>query len=476
MTQNGVCPPAAATYNKLVSPPVVSRARTVAFAALILTYFLYFSWDRLPVHFSSDDMMNMAYHWSLPPVRLLLAQFAIWQGVHRPMAGLFYTSLFGLFGLNPVPFHAVIALFELGVVCLMYRLATLLRCGSAVAVLVAFVASYHVGLVDLFYNIAYCYDVLCCFFYLSALTYYIRIRQAGGSPRGHQWGLLAALYVCALNSKEMAVTLPVIVLAYEWCYHRAQFRLRGPITSGILIAAALNLVFIYGAVFGSQGLTHESGYQPVFSLGRIVAFQRTSLADLLFLDRTLGWKAILALWVILFVLAWKRADPALRFCWLMMVVTPLPIEFLEGRGRACLYIPLAAWAIFASTLVVRLVGVVRPPVIRHTLLAVCLLLWADYNRFNKIHYVKPAMADLGRQTWEVIGQIRALHPRARPHSLVVFLDDPFPAWDMLFIARLWFRDRTVRIELQSKMPLAAAELAQADSVFTFESGRLVQVK
>jgi hypothetical protein len=47
---------------------------------------------------------------------------------------------------------------------------------------------------------------------------------------------------------------------------------------------------------------------------------------------------------------------------------------------------------------------------------------------------------------------------------------------MLFIARLWFRDRTVRIELQSKMPLAAAELAQADSVFTFESGRLVQVK
>ena len=464
------------TYNELVSPPVVSRARTVVFAALILTYFLYFSWDRLPVHFSSDDMMNMAYHWSFTPARLLLAQFAIWQGVHRPMAGLFYTSLFGLFDLNPLPFHVVIALFELAVVYLMYRLATLLRCGSAVAVLVAFVACYHVGLVDLFYNIAYCYDVLCCFFYLSALTYYIRIRQAGGSPRGRQWAILTALYVCALNSKEMAVTLPVVVLAYEWCYHRAQFRLWGPITSGILIAAAVTLVFICGAAFGPQGLAHEPGYGPVFSLGRIVAFQRTSLADLLFLDRTVGWKAILALWFILFLLARKPSNPALRFCWLMMVVTPLPIEFLEDRGRACLYIPLIAWAIFASTLVVRLVGVVRPPAIRCTLLAVCLLLWAGYNRFNKIHYVKPVMTGLGRQTWEVIGQIRALHPRARPHSLVVFLDDPFPGWDMLFIARLWFRDRTLRIELQSKMPLAAAELAQADSVFTFESGSLVQVK
>src|ERR1035438_9947505 len=149
MTQNGVCPPAAATYNKLVSLPTITRARTVTFAALILGYFLYFSYDRLPVHFSSDDMMNMTYHWSLPPVRLLLAQFTIWQGVHRPMGGLFYTLLFGLFGLNPVPFHVVIALFELGVVCLMYRLATLLPCASAVAILVAFVACYHIGLVDL---------------------------------------------------------------------------------------------------------------------------------------------------------------------------------------------------------------------------------------------------------------------------------------------------------------------------------------
>jgi hypothetical protein len=86
------------------------------------------------------------------------------------------------------------------------------------------------------------------------------------------------------------------------------------------------------------------------------------------------------------------------------------------------------------------------------------------------------MVDLGRQISDVIEQIRALHPTAHPNSLVVFLDDPFPGWDMFFIARLWFHDRTVRIELQSKIPLAAAELAQANSLFTFENGKLVQVK
>ena len=44
----------------------------------------------------------------------------------------------------------------------------------------------------------------------------------------------------------------------------------------------------------------------------------------------------------------------------------------------------------------------------------------------------------------MIQQFRALHPHVRPHSHVVFLNDPFSEWDMLFIADLWFRDRTVK--------------------------------
>src|SRR5207248_1131727 len=110
-------------YNR----PVNSRARTAAFAVLIVGYFLYFSWDRLGVRFSPDDMMNLSYHWSFRPVQLLVTQVAIWQGIHRSMGGLFYSSIFGIFGLNPVPFHIGMAAFELGVVCLLYRLARQLQ-------------------------------------------------------------------------------------------------------------------------------------------------------------------------------------------------------------------------------------------------------------------------------------------------------------------------------------------------------------
>jgi hypothetical protein len=59
---------------------------------------------------------------------------------------------------------------------------------------------------------------------------------------------------------------------------------------------------------------------------------------------------------------------------------------------------------------------------------------------------------------------------------VVFLNDPFEGWDMAFIAQLWFRDRSLEIRLDRKTPFTPEELAQADHVFTFADGRLLQVR
>jgi hypothetical protein len=84
------------------------------------------------------------------------------------------------------------------------------------------------------------------------------------------------------------------------------------------------------------------------------------------------------------------------------------------------------------------------------------------------------MAVLGRETWQVIEQFRALNPHVRPHSHVVFLNDPFREWDMLFIADLWFRDRTVTVHLQRLTPLPPQELARADYLFDYRDGKLLR--
>ena len=75
-----------------------------------------------------------------------------------------------------------------------------------------------------------------------------------------------------------------------------------------------------------------------------------------------------------------------------------------------------------------------------------------------------------------LDEFRALNPHVRPGSKVAFLDDPFHSWDMLFLAELWFRDRSVDIHVERHGPLTPEELAKVDYIFTFRNGKLVELK
>jgi hypothetical protein len=86
------------------------------------------------------------------------------------------------------------------------------------------------------------------------------------------------------------------------------------------------------------------------------------------------------------------------------------------------------------------------------------------------------MEALGAQTWQVIQQFRALNPHVRPRSHVVFLHDPFTEWDMLFIADLWFRDRSVTVNVQRLTPLPQPALDRADALFDYREGKLIRVR
>jgi hypothetical protein len=82
----------------------------------------------------------------------------------------------------------------------------------------------------------------------------------------------------------------------------------------------------------------------------------------------------------------------------------------------------------------------------------------------------------GRASNAIIAQFRALNPHVRPHSTVVFLNDPFEQYDMSLIAELWFHDRTLNIRLQKKTPFSEAELAKVDYLFDYRDGKLLLVR
>ncbi len=468
--------------------------RKFAFALLTLAYFLYFNWSGLWVRFASDDMMNMSIYWRLAPVRVLLSRFVPWSGAYRPMAGLFYLPLFKGFGLNPIPYHAVMLAILLGNLYLMYRFARRVGCGELQAALATLVLAYHGGMSMLYYNTAFIYDVLCFPFYLGAFLCYARVRAQGRLLRGGETALVMGLYLCALNSKEMALTLPIVLLAYEWFYHRPPVWnlreiatwLRGP-GRVMLYCVALNLVYLYGKGSGPNAMMKSSAYRPELSLQRVFAFETTAMGDLFMLWETFTWRGVLAVWVLLAYLAWRRPRPMLRFCWVWLMLTPLPLAVLEGRGAACLYIPLAGWAVFAAVVLTDVAGAAArfladEPLFRRVgytglfaaILCASFFFWAKQNDSLRRQFVSVAMADLGRQTADTIQQLRVLNPRVKAHSDVAFLNDPFDGWDMLFIAELWFRDRSLRFHLQRKVPLSAEELSRM-TVFDFQNGRLVQV-
>ena len=472
--------------------------RKFAFALLTLTYFLYFNWNGLWARFAPDDMMNMAIYWRQKPIRMVLHLFMPWRGDYRPMAGLFYLPLLDGFGLNPLPYHVVMLAILLGNLYLMYRFARCIGCGEVQSLLATLIVAYHAGLHMLYYNTTFIYDVLCFSFYMSAFLCYARVRAQGRLLRASETALVMGLYLFALDSKEMALTLPMVLLAYEWVYHSRNGRptawttrdivswLRGP-GRVMLYCVALNLVYLYGKAFGPDALLQSPGYRPALSLGRFFAFETTATGDLLLGWGTFTWRGVVAVWIALAYLAWRRQRPVLRFSWFFLMLTPLPLAVLVGRGAACLYIPLAGWAVFAAVVLTDVAGaaagfLTEEPFFRRAgyaalsavILCTSFFFWAKENDYMQRAVARHAIAVLGQQTADVIQQLRALNPRVKSGSDVAFLNDPFDDWDMAFIAELWFRDKNLRFHLQRKTSLSPEELAKM-TVFDFQNGRLVLV-
>jgi hypothetical protein len=461
-----------------------SRWQTPIIAAAVVIYCVAMSWERVTTYFAADDMMNLGNYFRLGPWAALESQLLLWKGYYRPMGAAFYLPLYYWFGLNPAPFQiAIVALLALNSL-LLFRLAVALGASELAAGLAALVAAYHAGLTSLQYNPDMIYDVLCFSFFVGGLLFYARIRGQGRRLRWHETAVFLLLYLCALNSKEMALTMPLVLAAYEWCYGKDNRSLTVAALTGAMAAASL-----YGKKFGVEPLLDKAAYQPIFSLPGFMAFQKGSLHDLLGLSGTPDWRGVLIVWAVATYLAWRRNQPLLRFSWAYMLVTPLPIAFLAGRLQGDLYIPLAGWAIFSSVILVDLAQagatfLAKEPLFRRlgrngafTLIIACgVLLWIDRMRYLKATEVKPAAAVQGTITARVIGQLRELNPRVPPRSQVVFLNDPFTDWDMTFIGMLWFGDRSIHIYNQRTEHLSAGELERMDHVFDFREGKLVQLK
>jgi hypothetical protein len=472
-----------------------SRGYALLAAASIAAFFFRFTAPSLRGYFSSDDNYNLYFAWHPPLTELLKANllFFLNSRFYRPLVAAWYRSIYHFAGFNPLPFHVSILIVLAANVWLTYAVARRLSGSREIGALSALLVSYHPNFAPLYFDTGFAYDVICYFFYFSAFLLYLRIRRRSGTARTWESAAFLLLYVCALNSKEMAITLPAFLGIYELLYERMPFRQARELgrwlahQGRLLVASTLLMaVFVAGRFLDRQNsLLSNQAYVPLFSWDRFMETSRNFLSYLLLRHQAMGAAAVLAIWLGLLAIAWLTRSRPLWFAWLFLMLSAIPVAFITPRAAAQYYIPLFGWALFAATVLVRGSEYLwrhlpRPssPVLSPAFRAPALFILAALLLLH--YYRRPARDILYRVSLDqdlqksVVEQLHALQPALRHGSRILFLDDPIDdRYQLLYLIQLSYRDRALQVDRVKWMPQppGAKEIASYDYLFDYRLGR-----
>jgi hypothetical protein len=457
-----------AAYGYDVSLPRSERLLFAGGTAFLITWFLVFAGPGIHVYFSGDDMMNLYGAWSPPFTHLLKGNLLFFSTENRPLGSLWYRAIFAVAGFDPMPFRAVALAILLGNIWLTYCVARRISESREIAAVTALLASFNARMANLYFDSGAIYDVLCYAFYVGALLWHLR----GGHIAG-----LAVLYICALNSKEMAVTLPAALLFYEVLY-RKRPRWRAVVVTGIL-----TLVYLAGKSLGSDTLLKNPAYQPVLALEHVMSNARLYMDDLFY---RYGWftnARVLLLWLGMAAVALVSRSKTLLFSWLFLTTSILPVIFIAPRAGSAIYVCLFGWALYAATAVVlatKPLGRLLSPRAKATavFLGLAALIF-PYHRFEGGFTSKTA-AEGGEELRPVVADLHRLRPAFEPGASMLFLNDPIRAdvHDLTFLVRLSYGDDTLVVHRVKMMqpPPRPEKWAEYDYVFDYADGRFREVE
>ena len=453
----------------------------------------WFARARVNTYFSNDDMMNLYSYWSKSWQELLIANVKYYSPFYRPMGGLFYRCMFAVFGLDSVPFRAacfVIMAINLG---LLYASGRALSGSREIGLLTALFGSYHARFVDLYYNTGTIYDLLCFSFYMSAFLIYTSARSQARAVPAHKIVLIVLLFICALNAKEMAITLPATLFLYELIYHRPKLIFTSVLRwcwkdlRMVWILAALAVPFVYGKLSPDSVFSHHGDYLLHVSLKIYLTAYARYLDRMFYLQS--GWftnTRLLILLASMVSVSIVSRRKELLFSSVFVLFSVVPVIFIEVRGSIfVLYIPFFGWVLYAATLLIWvrdgagtfrrrvLPNVFRPAMLAGvTFAATAILLFAVHNA-----HTGPVTVDTVIQS--TVQQIHQIIPALPANSSVLFMDDPFSTdeWTPLFLIRLSYGHDTIRVDRIKMMPQrpSLSEIKEYSVVLTYRDNRFIRI-
>jgi hypothetical protein len=486
---------------------------------LLIAYFLHFALPARQGGFREDEMLNLWAYWYVGPVQSLFALTKFWTSYYRPGGALYYLPLYHFFGLNPFPYRIVqISILALSVP-IAYSLARLLASSRSVAFLAILAFCYHPYVADLVFIGAFIYDVLCGLFYLAALTYYVHIREKGACLRPLQLALFLVLYICALDSKEMAVTLPVIILIYEllkssrWPSWNAVLSCSWRDAVPALIGGAITAFYVYSKIGGIRSTTGSNAYRPLYSWHNFVTSNARFVGELLYAPEGITPTALLLLWAAVCIYAFLRRDRMLRLMAFWIVIVPLPIAFiLPIRRGGCLYLLLFGWSMICARASCDLIAFMANAFVAHgqrigiyrtskttlqgaaagtvaggalvagastatsswtvrvvllSALAVSFALFTDWE--NRRLATVQHLLGIGQKVSQVITAFDSLNLRPAAHSTVLLKPNEQlfqNKWHPLFIASLVWNDHSLQIWIDKVSKITPQQMEGADYIIS----------
>lgn len=202
----------------------MTRKRLLATSAIIAAFVLLVYYPALKLTFFGDDYLfietaGRASFWQYLALYFDPRLQTAW---YRPLQGMRYGLIYALFGAQPLAYHLVNVLVHICNCLLLFAIVGQIARNWRVALLTTLLyASLPLYSVAVFWpGVA---DFVMTLFFLAAILAWVQFRQSG-KPYGY--GLALLFFVLALLTKELAVTLPIVLLLFDWGLLRAPLNIR----------------------------------------------------------------------------------------------------------------------------------------------------------------------------------------------------------------------------------------------------------
>lgn len=183
------------------------------------------------------DFGNLGAAFTSPFWSFAISDSSLSTNYYRPIQTVAYMIAYSIGGLDPLVYHLISIAFHAGATIFVYLLGIEFSFSREKALLAASLFACHAVHTEAVSWIAGMPDVSCGFFYIGAMWAFLKFQNTGIQRR--QW-VSALLFLGALFCKEMAFTLPVVLVLL------GLFRLR---TEGAL-KKVLRQVIPHAIVFG----------------------------------------------------------------------------------------------------------------------------------------------------------------------------------------------------------------------------------